>query len=362
MLERRSVLKAMALTVGGLLLPASLVHAAMKPRITDVRFSTTPNRTRIIFALNQEIRHTLTALKNPERVVLDLLDTEFSADLNLLGFSDPIVRKVRTDELKNGTTRAIFELNDDARSRAFILKDKEGGRPRLVVEFMSDEENDDASNKTEEIEPINKAKPISARKGNKREIVIVIDPGHGGIDPGAIGAGGVKEKDVALAVAKRVAREINATPGYKAILTRNDDRFLGLSKRCAVARNHQADLFMSLHADAFHIPSARGASVYCLSERGRPNAVPANRRSLMLGNTLLSAIASTPSLSLHFKSIKQARFAVLKTQEIPSVLVEMAFLSNRQEENLLRKGSHQASLAKALTTGAKNFAAQTGLA
>ncbi|MBF0214659.1 MAG: N-acetylmuramoyl-L-alanine amidase [Magnetococcales bacterium] len=358
MLERRFVLKAMALSVGGLLLPASLVHAAMKPRITDVRFLTTPNRTRIIFSLNQEIKHTLSSMSNPDRVVVDMLDTDLSSDLNLLTFSDPIVRKIRTDELSNGTMRTVFELKDEATSRAFLLKDKSGGKPRLVVEFTATGSNDSARD-----EPAaKKGKSVASRDANKRDIVIVLDPGHGGIDPGAIGAGGVKEKDVALAVAKRVAKEINATPGYKAFLTRNDDRFVGLTRRCTIARSHQADLFISLHADAFHIPSARGASVYCLSERGRPTPTPANRRSLMLGNTLLSAIANTPSLSLHFKSIKQARFAVLKTNEIPSVLVEMAFLSNRQEELLLRKSSHQASLAKAVTLGAKNFASQTGLA
>ncbi|GAB0057202.1 N-acetylmuramoyl-L-alanine amidase AmiC [Candidatus Magnetaquicoccaceae bacterium FCR-1] len=359
MLDRRFVLKALALSMGGLLLPGSMVHAAMsRPRITDVRFSTTPNRTRIIFSLNQEIKHSLATLRDPDRVVLDLQDTELSSDLNLLSFTDPIVRKVRTDSLGNGTMRAVFELQDDASSRAFLLKDKEGGRPRLVVEFTATDTRDEADAGT--AQPNRLERPLVARKG-KRDIVIVLDPGHGGIDPGAIGAGGVKEKDVALSVARQVAREINATPGYKAFLTRNEDRFVGLSRRCAIARNHKADLFISLHADAFHIPSARGASVYCLSERGRRNPVPANQKSLMLGNTLLSAIASTPSLSLHFKTIKQARFAVLKTQEIPSVLVEMAFLSNRQEEMLLRKSSHQASLAKAVTVGAKNFVQKTGL-
>ncbi|MBF0417944.1 MAG: N-acetylmuramoyl-L-alanine amidase [Magnetococcales bacterium] len=361
MMDRRFVLKALALSMGGLLLPGSMVHAAMsRPRITDVRFASTPNRTRIIFSLNQEIKHSLATLRDPDRVVLDLQNTELSSDLNLLSFTDPIVRKVRTDSLGNGTMRAVFELQDEASSRAFLLKDKEGERPRLVIEFTATETRDTADADTA-AQPVKSEKPLMARKG-RRDIVIVLDPGHGGIDPGAIGSGGVKEKDVALSVAKQVAREINATPGFKAYLTRNEDRFVGLSRRCAIARNHKADLFISLHADAFHIPSARGASVYCLSERGRRNAVPANNKSFMLGNTLLSAIANTPSLSLHFKTTKQARFAVLKTQEIPSVLVEMAFLSNHQEEMLLRKSSHQASLAKAVTVGAKNFAQKTGLA
>ncbi|MEO5331112.1 MAG: N-acetylmuramoyl-L-alanine amidase [Magnetococcus sp. YQC-5] len=355
MLERRFILKAMALSLGGLLLPVSMVHAAMKPRITDIRFSTTPNRTRIIFSLNQVVKHSLSKLTNPDRVVLDLLDTELTSDLNLLAFADPIVRKIRTKALPNGTMRTTFELNDETRSRAYIVKDANGGHPRLIVDFTPDDP-DEQSNM-----PPATPKRAAGRK-SKRDIVIVLDPGHGGIDPGAIGAGGVKEKDVALAVAKRVARDINATPGYKAYLTRTDDSFVGLNRRCMIARHRQADLFISLHADAFHIPSARGASVYCLSERGSQQPSQTNKHSLMLGNTLLSSIANTPSLSLHFKTTKQARFAVLKTRNIPSVLVEMAFLSNRQEEILLKKNSHQASLAKAVSQGAKNFTQITGWA
>ncbi|MBF0128232.1 MAG: N-acetylmuramoyl-L-alanine amidase [Magnetococcales bacterium] len=321
----------------------------MKPRITNVRFSTTPNRTRIIFTLSQEVKHALSAQINPNRLILDLPNTELPSDLNLLAFSDPVVRKVYTNTLDNGVMRTIFELNEQAQSRAVLLQDKNGGHPYLVVEIKPQNSDTQANRMTDN------GQQKSTNRKNKRNIVIVLDPGHGGIDPGAIGAGGVREKDVALAVAKRVAREINATPGYKAYLTRNDDRFVPLGRRRMIARVRQADLFISLHADAFHIPSARGASVYCLSEPNSENAEPADQRSLMLGNTLLSAIAQTPSLSLHFKTPKQARFAVLKTRNIPSVLVEMAFLSNRQEEVLMKKPSHQASLARAVSQGAKNF-------
>lgn len=356
MLERRFVLKAMALSMSGLLLPVSMVQAALKPRITNVRFSSTPNRTRIVFSLNQEIQHTLFSLENPNRVVLDLPDMELSSDVNLLSFTDSIVNKVRTASTSSGAMRTVFELNEASPSRAFLIKDPDGSHPRLIVDLFA---------------PTGDTKPQSGLiapnqtnndRNSKRKVVIVLDPGHGGIDPGAIGAMGVREKDVALSVAKRIAKEINATPGYKAYLTRYDDRFVALSRRCAIARNRQADLFISLHADAFHIPSARGASVYCLSETNKNLTSPANQKSMQLANTLLTAIANTPSLSLHFKTTKQARFAVLKTREIPSVLVEMAFLSNRQEEILLRKNSHQASLAKAVSQGAKEFIQTTGLA
>ncbi|MBF0428800.1 MAG: N-acetylmuramoyl-L-alanine amidase [Magnetococcales bacterium] len=236
---------------------------------------------------------------------------------------------------------------------------------------------------------------------SKRGVVIAIDPGHGGADPGAVGKSGVREKDITLAVARRVANEINAMPGFTAQLTRTGDYYVSLKQRVSTARKHQADLFISLHADAFHINSARGASVYCLSERGKPSPDKAIRlletrennadliggvdldevadrevkgilmdlsqrdslnRSLLLGTNLLSAISNTPPLALHFRTIKQASFAVLKAPDMPSVLVEMAFLSNQQEEMLLQQGHHQESLAKAVTQGARRFARSSGLA
>lgn len=240
----------------------------------------------------------------------------------------------------------------------------------------------------------------STSRTSKRGVVIAIDPGHGGSDPGAIGKGGLQEKDVTLEVAKRVMREINRLPGYTARLTRTGDYFVPLGQRVSIARKFQADLFISLHADAFHISSARGASVYCLSEQGKPSPDRAIRqlekrengadliggvdldevsdqevkgilmdlsqrdalnRSLLLGNNLLSSISNTPPLALHFKTIKQAGFAVLKAPDIPSVLVEMAFLSNHNEEMMLQRPSHQESLAKAVTLGAQRFIRSSGL-
>ncbi|MBF0180296.1 MAG: N-acetylmuramoyl-L-alanine amidase [Magnetococcales bacterium] len=240
----------------------------------------------------------------------------------------------------------------------------------------------------------------AATRSSSRGVLIAIDPGHGGSDPGAIGFGGLKEKDVTLEVARRVADMINHMPGFTAMLTRTDDYHVPLQQRVSVARKKQADLFISLHADAFRISTARGASVYCLSESGKPSPDKAIRqleerensvdliggvdlddvtdqevkgilmdlsqrdslnRSLMLGSTLLNSISRTPALSLHFRTIKQAEFAVLKAPDIPSVLVEMAFISNRLEEKLLQQPSHQDSLAKALTSGAHLFARNSGL-
>ncbi|MBF0293542.1 MAG: N-acetylmuramoyl-L-alanine amidase [Magnetococcales bacterium] len=356
MMNRRFVLKALGLSVGGLLIPASLVHAAMKPRVTDVRFSSKPGRTRIVLSLNQEVKHTLTRQSDPHRAVLELANTEATHHSTLLSYADSIIRRVQTGPLPNGSMRTTFELAQPARTRAFILKDPHGGDPRLVVDFIPvsgqaaqarDEADDDA-------EPARKSQ-------RKKPITIVLDPGHGGIDPGAIGKRGLREKDVTLEVAKRVAKEINALPGYRAVLTRQEDRFVALSRRSAMANRYGADLFISLHADAFHIASAHGASVYCHSDCEEENG-SVDPRSMELGKIMLSAIAKTPGLAVHFKATKQARFAVLRNRNIPSVLVEMAFLSNRNEEVLMRKASHQAFLAQAVSQGAREFARAAGLA
>ncbi|MBF0426390.1 MAG: N-acetylmuramoyl-L-alanine amidase [Magnetococcales bacterium] len=235
-------------------------------------------------------------------------------------------------------------------------------------------------------------KRVNAKSGGPS--VVVIDPGHGGEDPGAIGPEGTQEKDVVLNVAKKLADRINRTPGFRAHLTRTGDTFVSLNKRVSIARHYSPDLFMSLHADAFHIPSARGASVYCLSERGmstpdraikalvrRENSADliggvnlqedvepevaemlmdlAQRdslnRALLLAQNLLGSLQNVGRMRLHYKSVKQAGFAVLKAPDIPSVLVEMAFLSNPKEEELMRNASFQESMADALLSGTRHY-------
>ena len=253
------------------------------------------------------------------------------------------------------------------------------------------------SHQTEE-RHLSKASPPRRKR---RDAIIVIDPGHGGEDPGAVGAGGTQEKNVALEVAKRFARKLNNSGGFKAYLTRTGDYSVSLRQRVSIARKHDADLFVSLHADAFKTSDARGASVYCLSEKGKPAPDRAIRllvqrensadliggvdlgmvpdqevrgilmdlsqrdslnRALAYGDNLLSFLKQVPSLRLHFRDIKQAGFAVLKAPDIPSVLVEMAFLSNRDEERQLRKKSHQEALVNALTRGTQTFMSSSHLA
>ncbi len=390
-MERRHVLKGIVLSMGGVMLPPSFAQAARLNRITDVRMWTAPDHTRIVFDLERNTRHQLLQLSNPSRLVLDLMDSVVGVDPAKLGFSDPIINKVRSGIPRPGIIRTVFELKTAIRPRAFFLKASKDKPPRLVLDLVR------KSGKS----PTPGNQPIMHEQSTKRDAIIVIDPGHGGIDPGAVGARGTKEKDVALQVAKRMANKINRMPGFKAKLTRKGDYFVSLRDRVSTARKHQADLFVSLHANAFRMQSVRGASVYMLSEGGKPSPDKAIRRleqrenssdliggvnlshvadptvrgilmdltqrdslnrALVYGKNLLGELKSVPRMNIHFKQVKQAGFAVLKAPDMPSILVEMAFLTNRRDEKMLNTDSHQNALASALAKGTKKFISSSGLA
>ncbi|MBF0110893.1 MAG: N-acetylmuramoyl-L-alanine amidase [Magnetococcales bacterium] len=389
---RRNFLKILAAsTMAGLTLPTAMAQASLRPnRITDLRVWTAPDHTRVVFDLNSVAKHSLFRLSNPERLVVDLQDVSLDVHPSRMNQSDPVVVRIRTGNPAPNVVRTVFELNSEIRPRSFILKATGEKSHRLVLDLFRKE--------FIETEP---ATDLFKKPESNREAVIVIDPGHGGEDPGAIGFNGTMEKDVAFQVARKLARNINQIPGFKAHLTRTGDYYVSLRRRVAIAREHSADLFISLHADAFRTGNAQGASVYTLSEQGKPapdrvirsleqrensadliGGVDLNlvadpevrgilmdlsqrdslNRALVLGKNLLQEMAGTSSMTLHFNEVKQAGFAVLKAPDIPSVLVEMAFLSNRKEENMLRQQSHQESLARALANGARKFVQSSRLA
>ncbi|MBF0141431.1 MAG: N-acetylmuramoyl-L-alanine amidase [Magnetococcales bacterium] len=391
--SRRELLKFLALSsAAGLLLPNPLAHASLRPanRITDLRVWTAPDHTRVVFDLSQVAKHSLIKLSNPERIVVDLQDAYMDVNPQRMNQTDSVVTRIRASNLAPNVVRTIFELNEEIRPRSFVLKATGDKGHRLVLDLL----------RKDYVEA--KKNPEPAKKGNNsRDVTIVIDPGHGGEDPGAIGFGGTMEKDVVLQVALKLARQINQIPGFQAQLTRTGDYYVSLNRRVALARLHGADLFVSLHADAFRTGNAQGASVYTLSERGKPapdraisNLVqhendadliggvdfalvpdPEVRgilmdlsqrdslnRALVFGKKLLQEMGSVPSMSLHFNEVKQAGFAVLKAPDVPSVLVELAFLSNRREENLLRQPAHQETLARALASGTRKFVTSSLLA
>ncbi|MBF0632939.1 MAG: N-acetylmuramoyl-L-alanine amidase [Magnetococcales bacterium] len=381
---RRTFLKLLAASTAGLVLPVSMAQASVRPnRITDLRVWTAPDHTRVVFDLNQVAKHSLFRLSNPERLVVDLQDVSLDIDPSRMNQSDPVVVRIRTGTPSPNVVRTVFELNSEIRPRSFLLKATRDKSHRLVLDLFRKE--------FIETEP---APELFKKQEASRETVIVIDPGHGGEDPGAIGLNGTMEKDVAFQVAQKLARNINQIPGFKAQLTRTGDYYVSLRQRVAIARQHSADLFISLHADAFRTGNAQGASVYTLSEQGKPTpdrainnlvqrennadliggvdlnlvADPEVRgilmdlsqrdslnRALVFGKNLLREMSSSSAMTLHFNEVKQAGFAVLKAPDIPSVLVEMAFLSNRKEEAMLRQQNHQESLARALANGTRKF-------
>ncbi|MBF0587782.1 MAG: N-acetylmuramoyl-L-alanine amidase [Magnetococcales bacterium] len=378
--DRRLLLKAMSLTAGGILLPRA-AEAAIPSKVRDIRMWTAPDHTRFVFDLDRPAKHSLFRLKSPSRVVLDIDNAVLAGGASKRAFSDPVVRRFRTGSPRRGATRAVFELARDIRPRSFMLKGNGKKGPRLVVDLFHKEASRSVSSG-------------SRGRHKRRNAVIVIDPGHGGEDPGAIGRHGTEEKTIALSVGRKLYQRINDTPGYEAHLTRKGDYYVSLRRRVAIARRHSPDLFISLHADAFKQQSARGASVYCLSERGKPTPDHAIKalvrrennadliggvnlhevmdpevagilmdlsqrdsinRALVLGKQLLRSLKRTPRFKLHFKQVKQAGFAVLKAPDMPSVLVEMAFLTNPKEERQLRRDSHQNQLADALFRGTRRF-------
>lgn len=391
--KRRDFLKYLALMTASarLGLSANVADASLRPnRVTDLRVWTAPDHTRVVFDLSHSTKHSLFRLTNPERLIVDLQDVAMDVDPSRMNQSDPVVVRIRTGNPSPSIVRTVFELNGEIRPRSFILKATGDKSHRLVLDLFR--------KGTSEAEgaALSLKKPTTTR-----DAIIVIDPGHGGEDPGAIGFNGTMEKDVVFQVAQKMARQISQIPGFKAHLTRTGDYYVSLGRRVSIARLHEADLFISLHADAFRTANAQGASVYTLSERGKPDPDRAIRnlvqrensadliggvdlnlvadpevrgilmdlsqrdslnRALIFGKNLLQEISNVSKTSLHFNEVKQAGFAVLKAPDIPSVLVELAFLSNRKEEGMLRQPSYQDSLARALASGARKFVQSSKLA
>lgn len=388
---RRDVLKAMLFSASGLVLPASFLHAKTPTRVTDMRLWAEPGQTRIVLDLSHRIQYSLQQLSNPDRVIVEMQGVQMALDTPLSLVENAVVGDVRLSGGGFGVTRMELALKRPVLGSIFFLDSVSGKPPRLVVELQH-------TDLLKNGEDFTQAK--LAKQPRKRDAIVVIDPGHGGEDPGAVGLGGTFEKDVTLEVAQKLVRELGAA-GYKAHLTRTDDYFVGLKKRVSIARQHGADLFVSLHADAFRIPSARGASVYCLSDKEKPEPDKALRslverensadmiggidlgqvsdpelrdilmdlsqrdarnRAMAYGNSLLASLKKSSAVRLHFRGVKQAGFAVLKAPDIPSVLVEMAFLSNRDEEIQLRKQEYQEALVRALANGTQAFFQSASLA
>ena len=382
--------------------------------ILGVRVWPAPDYTRVTLEHDQPIRHSHLLLKDPERLVVDLEGVEFNTVLQSLpgkiAETDPNIKLIRAGRNKPGVVRLVIELKNEIKPQVFSLKPVGEYGHRLVLDLHPLEPVDplmalleksgEAPLKAESglgskpaEKPAEKAtgKP-ETRPEVARLITIVLDPGHGGEDPGAIGRGGSYEKHVTLSVARRLKEKIDATPNMRSVLTRDGDYFIPLQQRVGKARRVQADLFVSVHADAFVKPTARGSSVFVLSESGasssaarwladKENAadlvggVNLGVKDAYLARTLLD-LSQTATINdslkvgkdvlgelgrintLHQAQVEQAGFAVLKAPDIPSILIETAFISNPEEEKRLNDEAYQDQMAEAILKGIRRYFAK----
>jgi N-acetylmuramoyl-L-alanine amidase len=372
-------------------------------RIASARLWPAQEYTRLILESPSPIEHQLVVLREPHRVVLDLARIDPSPELARLAASvrsdEPHIAAIRIGTQSGGFLRVVLDLRGEANPQVFALKPVAEFGHRLIVDLyprvlldplMALLESEARKEAAAARAPA--ARSESPPRAPSRRITIAIDPGHGGEDPGAIGRRGTYEKHVTLAIARRLKALIDADPNMRAMLTRDDDYFVPLASRVQKARRVQADLFVSIHADAFREPHARGSSVFALSENGATSAAArwlAQRENAadliggvnlgahepMLARTLLD-LSQTAQISdslkvgrhvledigthntLHKPTVEQAGFAVLKAPDIPSILVETAFISNPEEELKLRSERHQQKFAESIAAGIRRYFAR----
>jgi N-acetylmuramoyl-L-alanine amidase len=408
--------------------------------ITAARVWPAQEYTRIAMESTAPVKYQLMILKNPDRLVLDIEDIELTSVLKTLSdkiiAGDPYIKQVRVGQFKPGVVRIAVDLKGEVKSNLFALLPAGDYKHRLVLDIyplqdelmaMLDKKNNEASTEkpiqkpiveplppsTEQpvdtgvdastepaTEPVTEPKPAPEptkdadkdtikNKEDDRLITIALDAGHGGEDPGARGAKGSHEKVITLKIAKKLKEKIDAEPNMRAVLTRDGDYFVPLGTRVVKARKFKADLFISIHADAFTNPAARGSSVFALSEKGATSAsarylakkenesdliggvslggkdpvlaktlldlsqAATINDSLKLGKAVLGHIADVNKL--HKNHVEQAGFAVLKSPDIPSILVETAFISNPEEERKLNDDAYQDKLVDSILSGIKKY-------
>ncbi|MGE6384539.1 N-acetylmuramoyl-L-alanine amidase [Pseudomonas sp. NPDC078416] len=392
-------------TVIGLLLATLAVDALAASQVRSVRLWRAPDNTRLVFDLSGPVQHSVFTLQSPDRLVIDINGATLGGALNVPTANTPIT-SMRSAQRTPDDLRVVIDLKKAVTPKSFTLAPNQQYGNRLVVDLYDNAADANpppsvadtpatAAPATPAVVPISPSKPeikLTPVPNGKRDIVVVIDAGHGGEDPGASGGRGEKEKNVVLAIAKELQRQINGEKGYRAELTRTGDYFIPLRKRTEIARAKGADLFVSIHADAAPSSAAFGASVFALSERGATSetarwladsenrsdliggagAVSLDDKDRMLAGVLLD-LSMTASLtsslnvgqkvlsnigrvtSLHKSRVEQAGFMVLKSPDIPSILVETGFISNAAEANKLQGASHQQALARSITAGVKQF-------
>ena len=363
------------LTVIGLTLLTPTVAEA-DTTVEDIRVWAESGKTRVVLDLSRPAEHNIFTLRGPERLVVDLKDGRLSKSLKQMPTGTGAIKAIRTGVRANGQLRVVLDLNQAVRSKSFTAGPNDRYGDRLVIDLQ----------RQGSLQAVKRASEGYVRG---REIVIAVDAGHGGHDPGAVGRGRTREKDVALAVGKYLASRINAEPGMKAILVRKGDYYVDHRERTEIARRNKADLFVSIHADSIDDRRAKGASVYVLSLKGasdeaakrlaeRENAaglvggVSLSDKDPVLASVLLD-LSQNAALSasldvgskviremakvgtVHRRKVQQAGLLVLKSPDVPSILVETNFISNPGEEKKLKSSAHQKKLALAILAGIRGY-------
>lgn len=417
-LTRRHFLGAGA---ASLLLSVSRVgFGADAPSIIALRVWPAQVYTRITIESSDELKFKYFTLTDPNRLVVDIQGATLNQVLKDISSkvleNDPYIKTARVGQFDANTTRIVLDLKTPISPQVFTLKPIAEFKHRLVVDlyprmssmyaetdplmllledYNKGKISQDGTDKNTPIvvkPPVEKppTKPVFVKKNS---FIVVLDPGHGGEDPGAVGPSGIKEKDIVLKIARETKKFLDEQGNIKTYLTRNEDVFIPLSVRVAKARKLKADLFISIHADAFSTPNPKGSSVFALSRKGATSSAASflartqneadliggvkvktgdvyldqtildltqtatTNNSLKLGKQVLKELGRVNTL--HKAQVEQAGFAVLKAPDIPSILVETAFISNPTEEALLRSPAFQRKIAKALASGIKDYFAQS---
>lgn len=361
----------------GLILASTFVQAASD--ITKVRMWLAPDNTRLVFDTSGKVVHSAFTLDNPDRLVIDVKEAEWRSSVKNLDLTGSPILSIRTGIRNGRDLRIVLDLARPVTPTTFELEPGGQYGHRLVVDLNEE-------TRVVATEPL-VTKTLSDHD-EKRDIIIYIDPGHGGEDPGAMGAGGIQEKQVVLSISRYLRDSLSAEPGFRGVLTRDGDYYIGLRKRTHIARKGKADMFVSVHADAFNKESAKGASVFALSGKGATSETArwladAENRSDLIGgvgsvslddkNSVLAGVlldlSMTASLKsslsvgdevlqamgqfshLHKRNVEQAGFVVLKSPDIPSILVETGFISNPVEARKLSSPEYQKQMARAIARG-----------
>ena len=383
---------------------------AQQINVNSLRYTTNPSQNQITFEVTSSPQHRVFVMDNPSRLVIDIKNAQLDHSLNQPSAAHPLFTRVRSGIKNNTDLRVVFDLKTPISLKKLTLSSDNSDSHHLVIDLLDKDSVAATKNEDKEVAKIvaslslepkmvettaveTKAVAVKSTESTRaNRIVIAIDPGHGGDDPGAHGPHGTEEKKVTFAMAKKLEALINAQPGMKAVMVRKGDYYVGLRDRMKIARTAKADLFVSIHADAFQDSEVKGASVYTLSTSGASSeaarwladsanasdlvGVSLNDKEDVLASVLLDlsqtatqeasvnvanhVLKSFDNISeLHKDSVQKAGFLVLKSPDIPSILVETAFISNASEEQNLLSNQYQSKVASAIFKGVLSYFRQS---